>query len=79
LFVVYAGKNRGGGNPRVSPEVAGLTVGIAGRQRRGSSSCEGFAWLRLVVGEAEAVPGDGVVEGVLRVLQLGSAMAMCSA
>jgi hypothetical protein len=50
-------------------------VGVAGRRRRGSGGCAGFAWSRLIVGEAEAVPGDGVVDGVLRVLRLGSAMA----
>jgi hypothetical protein len=60
-------------------EVAGLTVGVAGWRGRGSSGCEGFGWSRLVVDEAEAVPGDGVVEGVLRVLRLGSVMATCSA
>jgi hypothetical protein len=54
-------------------------MGVAGQQGRGSGGCVGFVWSWLVVGEVEAVPGDGVVEGILQVLQLGSAMATCSA
>jgi hypothetical protein len=60
-------------------EIAGLTMGIAGWQRRVGDGCEGFWWSRLIVGEAGAVPGDGVIEGVLQALRLGSAMATCSA
>jgi hypothetical protein len=55
-------------------------VGVARQRERGSGGCVGFMWSRLIVGEAEAVPGDGVVEGVLQVLWLGSATAAtCSA
>jgi hypothetical protein len=61
------------GNGEGSPRAL-LVVGEGG-----GGGYEGFAWSRPIVGEADAVPGDGVVEGVLRVLRLGSAMATCSA
>jgi hypothetical protein len=60
-------------------EVAGFTMGVASRQGRGSDGCVGFMWSWLFVGEVEAVPSNGMVKGVLQVLRLGSAMAMCSA
>jgi hypothetical protein len=50
-------------------------VGVAGRWRRGGSGGEVVWWSRLIVREEGVAPGDGVVEGVLQVLRLGSAMA----
>jgi hypothetical protein len=76
LLIVYAGKEWGGRNPRVSPRDRGGSpwASLVGREG-GSGGCVGIVWSWVVVGEAGVAPGDGVVEGVLQVLRLGSAMA----
>jgi hypothetical protein len=77
-IVIYAGTERGGGNPRVSPGSCGgspwacWSAGIEWRRLRG---------LLVVVSRhrwSRRASGDGVVEEILHVLRLGSAAATCS-
>jgi hypothetical protein len=75
LFIVYARKDRAAETLGFCREIEGLITGVAGRRGRGSGGCMGFVWSWFIVGEAEVAPGNGVVEGVLQVLRLSSAMA----